>query len=186
MTSTRQIAANRTNALASTGPRTRSGKTRSGRNATKHGLNARPTEDAIDELYRAVVGDAFAELPPTAHGRRHAAARALAAAEAKLDRVKAVEATFMSDVVAEADLTDHLTEARKTIVEKRAFVPGVSLEVEAQLLRRARKEAYARTETERVTHESVSQRLRLLHRYRRAAEVARHKALRAYLATDTD
>ena len=92
----------------------------------------------------------------------------------------------MSDLVAQADLTDHLTETKKTIVEKRAFVPGVSKEVEAQLLRRARKEAYPRTETHKVTHESVAQRLRLLHRYRRAAEVARHKALRAYLATDSD
>jgi len=47
MTSFRQIAANRLNALSSTGPRTQEGKQRSRRNALRHGLTA---ETVIDEL----------------------------------------------------------------------------------------------------------------------------------------
>ena len=56
MASAAQIAANRRNALRSTGPRTAAGKARSRRNAHKHGLYARveppPPEDAaqIDRL----------------------------------------------------------------------------------------------------------------------------------------
>jgi hypothetical protein len=40
MTSTKQIEANRRNALASTGPRTQEGKAIVARNAVKHGLTA--------------------------------------------------------------------------------------------------------------------------------------------------
>jgi hypothetical protein len=52
MTSTRQVEANRRNALASTGPRTESGKQRASQNAVRHGLTAEtvivPLEDAED------------------------------------------------------------------------------------------------------------------------------------------
>jgi hypothetical protein len=52
MTSARQIEANRRNALASTGPKTESGKQRASQNAVRHGLTAEtvilPLEDAED------------------------------------------------------------------------------------------------------------------------------------------
>src|SRR5258705_482658 len=62
MASKRQFAANRQNALKSTGPRSATGKARSGLNATTHGLAAKqallPGEDAaeFDQFLRDLVG----------------------------------------------------------------------------------------------------------------------------------
>jgi hypothetical protein len=49
MTSFRQIAANRRNAQLSTGPKTQDGKSRSRRNATRHGLTAETVIDALED-----------------------------------------------------------------------------------------------------------------------------------------
>jgi hypothetical protein len=48
MSSDRQIAANRINALRSTGPRTNRGRSRVGRNAFKHGLTARTVVSVLE------------------------------------------------------------------------------------------------------------------------------------------
>ena len=60
MSSERQIAANRQNALKSTGPRTQAGKLRSARNAYKHGLSG--TADAgvkvaAEEMFTVLRSD---------------------------------------------------------------------------------------------------------------------------------
>ena len=47
MTTPRQITANRGNAGRSTGPRSMAGKSRSGRNAAKHGLSLSVLQDPI-------------------------------------------------------------------------------------------------------------------------------------------
>jgi len=63
MASERQIEANRTNALKSTGPRSEAGRAISSRNALAHGLTSRqvllPGEDAqrFAELKGAIFGD---------------------------------------------------------------------------------------------------------------------------------
>src|ERR1700722_16400642 len=63
MTSVRQIEANRRNALASTGPKTETGKQRASHNAIRHGLTAEtvivPLEDADDyqAFEQAVTAD---------------------------------------------------------------------------------------------------------------------------------
>jgi hypothetical protein len=67
MTSVRQIEANRRNALASTGPKTETGKQRASQNAIRHGLTAEtvivPLEDADDyqAFEQAVTADYEAE-----------------------------------------------------------------------------------------------------------------------------
>jgi len=55
MTSSRQIEANRRNALSSTGPKTEDGKRRSRRNAVRHGLTAETVVVALEDIedYRA-------------------------------------------------------------------------------------------------------------------------------------
>src|SRR5271167_5089691 len=55
MTSFKQIAANRLNALRSTGPRTQDGKQQSRRNGLRHGLTAETVIDALEDTedYRA-------------------------------------------------------------------------------------------------------------------------------------
>src|SRR5271165_3053512 len=50
MTSSRQIEANRRNALKSTGPKTEQGKRRSRRNAVRHGLTAETVVAALEDI----------------------------------------------------------------------------------------------------------------------------------------
>jgi hypothetical protein len=62
MTSSRQIDANRANARERTGPRTGAGKTRTSRNAPRHGLSVPVDRDPalsteVEELVRHLVGD---------------------------------------------------------------------------------------------------------------------------------
>src|SRR5271168_4262191 len=67
MTSFKQLAANRLNALRSTGPRTDEGKHQSRRNALRHGLTAETVIDALEDIedYRgfeaAIIADYDAE-----------------------------------------------------------------------------------------------------------------------------
>src|SRR2546429_6825132 len=61
MATSRQIAANRRNAIKSVGPKSRAGKQRVRNNALKHGLAAsRPRElgSGIEDLLREFAGDA--------------------------------------------------------------------------------------------------------------------------------
>jgi len=66
MATDKQIAANRRNALMSTGPRSLSGKARSGQNALKHGLTAArallPGES--EEEFRQLRGATFGTMSP--------------------------------------------------------------------------------------------------------------------------
>ena len=58
MASDKQIAANRANALSSTGPRSLAGKERSSQNTIKHGLTAHriiPGENAQDTSISALI-----------------------------------------------------------------------------------------------------------------------------------
>ena len=62
MTSERKIKANRANAMASTGPRTRVGKARSSRNARSHGLTLPTALDPglsaeVEKLAREIAGE---------------------------------------------------------------------------------------------------------------------------------
>ncbi|MBX7500021.1 hypothetical protein K3181_01025 [Qipengyuania sp. YG27] len=66
MTSDRQMAANRRNALRSTGPRSPEGRDRSSRNAQSHGvLSERVTTDGEGgDLYRQMLSELIAEYAP--------------------------------------------------------------------------------------------------------------------------
>jgi hypothetical protein len=87
MASERQIAANRRNAKMSTGPRSASGRKRSGQNALRHGL-ARPVSTAdfekqLEDLARQI--SAVSDDPATL-----ALARIAAEAELELSRIRQV------------------------------------------------------------------------------------------------
>ena len=85
MTSLKQIAANRRNALKSTGPITAQGKARVSRNALRHGLSISANRASVgsadvEELALLLVGDAASRTEIDL-------ARAVAAAQLDLDRI---------------------------------------------------------------------------------------------------
>jgi hypothetical protein len=101
MTTPRQFKANRSNARASTGPRSNAGKARAGGNARRHGLSIAVASDpaaagAAEALARRIVGDGAA---PAAM----ALARAFAEAQIDLDRVRKVRRHVLGRLVAYPD-----------------------------------------------------------------------------------
>jgi hypothetical protein len=77
MTSDRQIAANRSNAARSTGPRTATGKSRSRRNAYRHGLCAETVITAVEEpdKYQAFEAGLIEDYAPDRMVERELVAR---------------------------------------------------------------------------------------------------------------
>jgi hypothetical protein len=92
-----RLAANRKNALRSTGPKSPSGKQRAARNALKHGLavpvGADPSlRDRIEALSRLIAGAGAAAA-------RVALARRVAEAQVDLDRVRAARFALLAHSV---------------------------------------------------------------------------------------
>ncbi len=85
-----QIAANRSNARKSTGPKTREGRRRSSQNGVRHGLNQQPPHDLVLkylEPYAKEYGVDISEAHQTDLGR---ALLSIATADAQIDRVLTV------------------------------------------------------------------------------------------------
>jgi hypothetical protein len=97
MTTEKQIAANRKNALASTGPATPEGKARSARNALKHGLRAQQVLIAGEEerVFKQMQEALFAELAPEGELEAFLAARVVAGMW-RLNRVPRLEQELFS------------------------------------------------------------------------------------------
>ena len=73
MTSPKQIEANRSNALKSTGPFTEEGKLQSRRNAVRHGLTAETVIGALEDAedYKAFEAAAVGQSPVAVTPRYH-------------------------------------------------------------------------------------------------------------------
>lgn len=85
-----QVAANRSNARKSTGPKTREGRRRSSQNGVKHGLNQPPPHDLVLKYlgpYAKEYGVDTSKAHQTDLGR---ALLAVATADAQIDRVLTV------------------------------------------------------------------------------------------------
>ena len=93
MATAKQAAANRRNAAKSTGPRTKSGKTRSSRNALKHGLSAEQVVmlDEDPAAFEALRDDLYAHYRP-AGPVDEALVEQYAACRWRLRRVPEIEA----------------------------------------------------------------------------------------------
>jgi hypothetical protein len=95
MSTSRQIEANRVNARGSTGPRTSAGKSRTSRNARRHGLStlvgcdpALSTE--VEELVRRLVGVADADIAASARAFAEAAIDLARVERARLELIRRV------------------------------------------------------------------------------------------------
>ena len=99
MSSAEQIAANRRNAKASTGPNTAAGKTRTRRNALSHGLAASLPSDPWADAEVVALAAAFVgglEQPPGVLAR----AREAAVAQQHLLRARAVRVRLINEALA--------------------------------------------------------------------------------------
>jgi hypothetical protein len=97
MTTDRQIAANRANARASTGPRTARGKTRASQNARSHGMSVPVLADpqlseAAATLARQIAG-------PDANAQRLALAGHIAEAQLDLQRIRQARLALLADAL---------------------------------------------------------------------------------------
>jgi hypothetical protein len=97
VTSARKIAANRANARASTGPKTRQGRARSAKNALRHGLSV-PIQ-AHPLLYQKAR--ALADIITGPAGTDAVKLKALRVAEAEIDlgRVRAAQQPLLSRIL---------------------------------------------------------------------------------------
>ena len=92
MATDKQVAANKQNALKSTGPRSLVGKNRARRNALKHGLAARTLRDQSSRQKIDALTQIFAvQTDPTA-------ARAIAEAQVELQRVEKYRVELLSKI----------------------------------------------------------------------------------------
>lgn len=105
MASQKQIAANRANALRSTGPKTAAGKSKSSRNAYRHGLSGPMPLDwaptTIDLIVRELVGE-------TASEERLTLASDLARAQAELLRIRSIRIGQLKGTVLDNFTVKHL------------------------------------------------------------------------------
>jgi hypothetical protein len=97
MTSERATRANRSNAKASTGPRTRAGKARSGQNARKHGLSAAGSNPEVDAEVGRLVELIMGEYGGDEVARD--AAKSLAEAQVQVRSVRAYKEAFLRNSV---------------------------------------------------------------------------------------
>jgi hypothetical protein len=129
--------------------------------------------------YQVITG---AELDPDrlARSEEEHAALALAEAEAHLAEAVRAEERFLEDLEGDADLAPHLRHAREIVEEIRRSIPGVSPEAERILLARRKTVPHKITRKIRETWTAPHVHLARLARYRKAAEVRRHKALQTW------
>jgi len=97
MATEKQIAANRQNALSSTGPRTGDGKRRSRRNALRHGLTAETVIDVLEDAkaYKALQRRIYADYRPSSNFELELVAR-LVSLLWRLRRAVAIESGLLS------------------------------------------------------------------------------------------
>jgi hypothetical protein len=103
VTSDRQRRANTTNAKASTGPATRSGKARSAKNALRHGLSIPVWSDR--ELVPQAEAIAFIIAGPNADAKTLDYARQIGDAQVDLNRVRSLRREVIARMLSQPRLT---------------------------------------------------------------------------------
>jgi hypothetical protein len=185
MTTERQKQANRANAQKSSGPRCRAGRARSARNALRHGLTTSPDWSNVTSWYRIILDDPGIEPDLLDIDPMRQAALNLAEAEAWRDRATRVEQAHIADMANRAltqgqwrplengdlDLDD--PETLRLMIRNYTddFIVG-ALRI---MLRASPKRPVALRKTQKQ-----------LTRYRREAEARRRKALKIWIALNSN
>jgi hypothetical protein len=125
MTTSRRIEANRSNAHASTGPRTRAGRARSARNAFRFGLSLPIASDPawnedVEALTRKIAG-------PAADAGILDLARRVADAQVDLRRIRTARQCLLNDKLSRADTPPPVsgtTSTRERSVKFAAILSG--------------------------------------------------------------
>lgn len=170
MATAAQFAANRRNALRSTGPASSGGKARASRNSTRHGLTASPPIDLVASMYQELTGTSFSDDP--AHTRP--AALRLAVAEARLSMVRARERRLLAEGVDALRLGPEGALVLDVLEDARGDVDRAPLEDVLAALALATKLQHAGARNARLEY-------RRLRRYLREAERDQALALRTWV-----
>lgn len=181
MMSDRRHAANRANAMKSTGPRTVEGKRRVSKNARRHGLTTQLNHEVVASWIEAILDDPKLHNVELGHDAL-ALASTLAEAEARLERVRRAEFRFLEDYHALDRAAAHLekrfvTERARAVYRAAApeFFHGEWIDGGYELA------SERRTVNVKTRQKSYASELRRLFRYHREAECARRRALKAWI-----
>jgi hypothetical protein len=85
-----QVAANRSNASKSTGPKTREGRRRSSQNGVRHGLNQPPPHDLVLKYLEPYANEYSVDISGAHQTELGSALLSIATADAQIDRVLTV------------------------------------------------------------------------------------------------
>jgi hypothetical protein len=179
MTTEKQIAANRANARGSTGPRSRSGKEKISRNATRHGATVKPDPAHVGTWVRVITGNPALDAGSLlADNEALLPALNLADAEARLAGAEAALDDF------ERDPTVQEMQAKLTKMASAALAhfrvrldPSGSTPVRDAVMPTS-DEAYALLAQARA----IEKQRRLFQRYVREARGQRKRAFTAWVA----
>jgi len=181
MTSDRRIAANRTNAKNSTGPKSEDGKRRVSQNARRHGLTQASAPERVLHHLSIILDDPrLHTLPLSREG--HALAMSLADAEALLERVRAAEFRFLEDCLALGREKAHLESWWEEITTSQMSFKSTRFDengVPHEITRRTKPQIKSRKEKIKVIPFDAE--MRRLLRYRKQAENGRHRALKVWI-----
>ena len=122
MTSIRKINANRANARASTGPKTKQGSARSARNSLRHALSLPVDSDPrlseeVESLAREIAG-------PGANAEIHELARRVAEAQIDLRRVRYARHQLLLDALSEPYYKSRASTREKVRILSRLLRPN--------------------------------------------------------------
>lgn len=177
MTSKAKIEANRRNALKSTGPRSKFGKSRSSRNALKHGLTAKTDPQETSEIFQEILAKPGLDFMENCADETTTRAMRLAAAEARLRSALQNEHELLQEYRRFFDHQIYDEGLIESLMEGALFETKFNKREAREILQIAgmgiKGGAYA-----------ASREFELARRYLREAEAAHAKALKAWCQID--